>query len=79
MERYDARLGGFGAAPKFPRPSEINALLAAAQQARVRAGGLRLRALGRGMGVGGQRRHCVVLRVTEKGDQSRQAAGAPRR
>ncbi|KIZ00188.1 Spermatogeneis-associated protein, partial [Monoraphidium neglectum] len=35
MERYDARLGGFGAAPKFPRPSEINALLAAAQQARL--------------------------------------------
>jgi hypothetical protein len=37
MGSYDARLGGFGRAPKFPRPSEINALLAASQQARVRA------------------------------------------
>ncbi len=25
--RYDAARGGFGSAPKFPRPSEINALL----------------------------------------------------
>eukprot|EP00850_Spirogloea_muscicola_P011628 SM000073S21404 [mRNA] locus=s73:76458:81626:- [translate_table: standard] len=26
-DRYDSRLGGFGSAPKFPRPSEINILL----------------------------------------------------
>jgi uncharacterized protein YyaL (SSP411 family) len=26
-QRHDARLGGFGAAPKFPRPSELDALL----------------------------------------------------
>ena len=25
-ERFDARLGGFGGAPKFPRPAEINLL-----------------------------------------------------
>jgi uncharacterized protein YyaL (SSP411 family) len=25
--RFDAALGGFGSAPKFPRPAEINALL----------------------------------------------------
>ena len=25
--RYDAESGGFGGAPKFPRPSELNALL----------------------------------------------------
>ena len=25
--RFDAALGGFGAAPKFPRPAEINLLL----------------------------------------------------
>ena len=24
--RFDARLGGFGPAPKFPRPSELNVL-----------------------------------------------------
>eukprot|EP00197_Chlamydomonas_leiostraca_P004455 CAMPEP_0202859470 /NCGR_PEP_ID=MMETSP1391-20130828/1566_1 /ASSEMBLY_ACC=CAM_ASM_000867 /TAXON_ID=1034604 /ORGANISM="Chlamydomonas leiostraca, Strain SAG 11-49" /LENGTH=819 /DNA_ID=CAMNT_0049538503 /DNA_START=158 /DNA_END=2617 /DNA_ORIENTATION=- len=33
--RFDARLGGFGGAPKFPRPAEINALLAAHQWAKV--------------------------------------------
>ncbi len=32
-KRFDDRLGGFGGAPKFPRPSEINALLAAYLQA----------------------------------------------
>lgn len=25
--RFDSRLGGFGGAPKFPRPAEINLLL----------------------------------------------------
>ena len=25
--RFDARLGGFGGAPKFPRPAELNVLL----------------------------------------------------
>lgn len=35
--RFDRRLGGFGGAPKFPRPAEINALLA--QHARLAAAG----------------------------------------
>lgn len=35
--RFDPRLGGFGSAPKFPRPAEINALLA--QHARLVADG----------------------------------------
>lgn len=26
--RFDSRLGGFGGPPKFPRPSEINVMLA---------------------------------------------------
>ncbi|GLC40323.1 hypothetical protein PLESTM_001049200 [Pleodorina starrii] len=30
--RYDAEFGGFGGAPKFPRPSEINLLLRAASR-----------------------------------------------
>ena len=29
-ERFDAQLGGFGGAPKFPRPAEVNLLLVAA-------------------------------------------------
>lgn len=35
--RFDARLGGFGGAPKFPRPAELNLLLA--QHARLAAAG----------------------------------------
>ncbi|KAL4448270.1 hypothetical protein ABPG75_005489 [Micractinium tetrahymenae] len=35
--RFDSRLGGFGPAPKFPRPAEINVLLA--QHARLVAAG----------------------------------------
>ena len=31
-ERFDAALGGFGGAPKFPRPAEVNLLLVAAQR-----------------------------------------------
>ncbi|WIA34616.1 hypothetical protein OEZ86_012935 [Tetradesmus obliquus] len=32
MKGYDAKLGGFGGPPKFPRPSEINLLLRAATE-----------------------------------------------
>jgi len=32
-KNFDSKLGGFGGAPKFPRPSEINHLLRAATQA----------------------------------------------
>lgn len=35
--RFDARLGGFGGAPKFPRPAELNSLFA--QHSRLVAGG----------------------------------------
>ncbi|GBF98147.1 hypothetical protein Rsub_10559 [Raphidocelis subcapitata] len=35
MDRFDAERGGFGGAPKFPRPSELNALLAASAQAQL--------------------------------------------
>jgi uncharacterized protein YyaL (SSP411 family) len=35
--RFDAREGGFGGAPKFPRPAEINVLLH--QHARLVAAG----------------------------------------
>ncbi len=42
-ERYDARHGGFGAAPKFPHPSALELLLDAA--ARHPAGALRTRLL----------------------------------
>lgn len=32
---FDKKQGGFGPAPKFPRPSEINLMLRAASQAQV--------------------------------------------
>ena len=35
--RYDDKLGGFGNAPKFPRPSELNLLLV--QHIRTKAAG----------------------------------------
>lgn len=35
--RFDDNLGGFGSAPKFPRPSELNLLLL--QHARAKAAG----------------------------------------
>ena len=38
--RYDDKLGGFGAAPKFPRPSELNLLLV--QHLRTKAAGSRV-------------------------------------
>lgn len=40
--RYDERLGGFGSAPKFPRPAEINLLLV--QHLRAKAAGSKLEA-----------------------------------
>ena len=40
--RYDDRLGGFGSAPKFPRPSEMNLLLV--QHLRAKAAGSNLEA-----------------------------------
>ena len=40
--RYDDRLGGFGSAPKFPRPAEMNLLLV--QHLRARAAGSKLEA-----------------------------------
>ncbi|KAI8467827.1 MAG: hypothetical protein J3K34DRAFT_454440 [Monoraphidium minutum] len=45
MGRYDAARGGFGDALKFPRPAELNALLAAAAQARLSGDGARAREL----------------------------------
>ena len=40
--RYDERLGGFGSAPKFPRPAAINLLLV--QHLRAKAAGSKLEA-----------------------------------
>ncbi len=40
--RYDDKLGGFGNAPKFPRPSELNLLLV--QHLRAKAAGSRVEA-----------------------------------
>ena len=40
--RYDDRLGGFGSAPKFPRPAEMNLLLV--QHLRAKAAGSKLEA-----------------------------------
>ena len=40
--RYDDRLGGFGKAPKFPRPSELNLLLV--QHLRKQAAGSQVEA-----------------------------------
>lgn len=40
--RYDERLGGFGSAPKFPRPAEMNLLLV--QHLRAKAAGSKLEA-----------------------------------
>jgi uncharacterized protein YyaL (SSP411 family) len=40
--RYDDKLGGFGNAPKFPRPSELNLLLV--QHIRTKAAGSRAEA-----------------------------------
>lgn len=37
--RFDKQLGGFGGAPKFPTPSQINALLMQQQLLRVRVPG----------------------------------------
>lgn len=67
--RFDAKLGGFGPAPKFPRPAEINLLLH--QHARLAAAGREEAAgavwrAGKGAGRGGdkqavrQRRSCNV-------------------
>ena len=39
--RFDARLGGFGGAPKFPRPCEIDLLLHATLLHKVRLVGCR--------------------------------------
>ena len=39
LRRFDAARGGFGGAPKFPRPAELAALLAAAAQALLSSGG----------------------------------------
>jgi hypothetical protein len=38
-KRFDPDEGGFGAAPKFPRPAEINALLCAQLELSSRGGG----------------------------------------
>lgn len=40
--RYDDKLGGFGNAPKFPRPSDLNLLLV--QHLRTQAAGSRVEA-----------------------------------
>lgn len=40
--RYDDKLGGFGSAPKFPRPAEMNLLLV--QHLRAKAAGSKLEA-----------------------------------
>lgn len=40
--RYDERLGGFGSAPKFPRPAEMNLLLV--QHLRAKAAGSKVEA-----------------------------------
>jgi uncharacterized protein YyaL (SSP411 family) len=50
VARFDARLGGFGSAPKFPRPAEINVLLH--QHARLVAAGEQEAAGGCGRAVG---------------------------
>lgn len=42
--RYDEALGGFGSAPKFPRPSEMNLLLV--QHLRAKAAGSKVEAGG---------------------------------